>query len=125
MKIQMEENYWQEIEALKWGIDFNYERIANELAVLPPDTSKAIKKFARGMQRNLMEAIKDWEEENRTLDICSDDGFNDVTAHIVGLGEQAFNAAIENPVLVETRYNAEYGTAEGYTENFNYSFLDI
>jgi hypothetical protein len=47
----------------------------------------------------------------------SDDGYWDLTAHIVGLGEAVYKENLKNPELAKTR-----ATKRDYQENFGYCF---
>jgi hypothetical protein len=88
------------------------------------DVWKELDKFVDARIGELQRAIKEYESEHGQLDIGSDDGFSDVCHHVVGLGVKEFNRCMENPKLVEARYNAPYNSPDGYKESFGYFFLD-
>ena len=118
-------SYWKEIEAMGWGkSSVNYEALSREFhAKWGKRKMKAVRRFVGQKVSELYKQVDQWEKKNNTrLDIGSDDGFGDVLHHIVGLGEDAFNKAIAIPKLIELRYNAKYGSKEGYTESFSYAF---
>lgn len=85
---------------------------------------KELDTFVDARVGELQRQIKIHESEHGPLDIGSDDGFSDVCHHVVGMGEKEFNRCMENPMLVEKRYNEPYNTPEGYKESFSYFFLD-
>lgn len=116
-------SYWKEIEQMGWGrTSHNYEALSREYhAKWGKRKMQAVRRFVDKQVRAFYTRIKEWEKEHdRVLAIYSDDGLNDVTYHIVGLGKKAFKAAMDNPVLVERRYYSRYG----YTESFAYAFHD-
>lgn len=81
----------------------------------PEEMEEFTTAFGENLVR-LQRAISEYESEKGDINIGSDDGFHDVTCHVVGLGDEALNAAIENPKLVEERYNDH-----DYKENVYYA----
>jgi hypothetical protein len=59
--------------------------------------------------------INHWESAARKELPCSDDGFSDLLAHIVGLGKEEYCAVLENPKLAFDRANKH-----DYEESFAY-----
>lgn len=117
--------YWKEIEQMGWGTrSTDYTELAKEFyAKWGKRKRQAVRRFAGKMVSKLYLRVDVWKKQkNQSLNIGSDDGFNDVLYHIVGLGEKAFDAAMANPVLIEKRYNSDYGSAAGYKESFAYAF---
>lgn len=78
---------------------------------------KELEDFARSKVSLLYQAVENYEKYNEELDIFSDDGFNDVCYHVVGLGYDAFTNALNAPHLLESRY-----TKGNYSESFAYCF---
>jgi len=118
-------SYWKEVEQMGWGkTSLNYEALALEFhAKWGKRKMQAVRRFVSTKVSDLYTRIKEWEKKNDiVLAIYSDDGFNDVCYHIVGLGEKAFNKAMAIPKLVEARYNSTYESKGGYTESFAYCF---
>jgi SpoVK/Ycf46/Vps4 family AAA+-type ATPase len=117
-------SYWKEIEQMGWGkTSVNYEALSREFhAKWGKRKMQAIRRFVGERVGELYTRVKEWEVNHPRLGIGSDDGFSDVIHHIVGLGEAAFKAAMDNPVLIDRRYNSKYGSKEGYTESFAYCF---
>ncbi len=78
---------------------------------------KQLEKFVGARVAELYAAIEKHEQTHESLDIGSDDGMSDVVHHVVGLGEEEFNACLKDPTLIEKRYlNNEY------KESFAYCF---
>lgn len=118
-------SYWNEVAQMGWGkSSVNYEALSREYhAKWGKRKMQAVRRFVGKQVSALYTRIKEWEKvHDRVLSIYSDDGFNDVCYHVVGLGEESFKAAMDNPVLVEKQYNSKYGNKAGYTESFAYAF---
>ena len=117
---------WKEIEPLGWGTWSNDFHIVGRLMwkLYTPDTILALRQFVAAQVTKLYGAVDVYEKQYyRRLNIGSDDGKNDVMHHVVGMGEAEFNRVIQNIILLEDRYNADYDTPEGYRESFSYCFL--
>jgi hypothetical protein len=102
---------WNINDLINWpvnGYEFNYIN------------KSFYREFFRGVQRVLMQALNDYSEFLGKL-YCyygvSDDGFNDLTAHIIGLGQGELKRVLNNPDLAKER--ADRGA---YEENFLYCF---
>lgn len=118
-KTKVKEN-WHKIESLGWGTKTtDYAAVSAKLQDgLTPEGIVILRNFVYARQTELYKAIEKFEKKWRGLNISSDDGLSDVTAHIVGLGEKAFLRALANPKIIERRYN----TKDGYKESFLYCF---
>jgi len=116
---------WPLINVLDWANNSkDAEAIARRcIKLVGEDGWKDLSKFVDAKVGELQKTIEKYEDDNGKLGIGSDDGFSDVTYHVVGLGQQEFNRCMANPALVEKRYNAPYGSPEGYQESFAYVFL--
>ena len=66
------------------------------------------------IRKNLEKAISAWEEDNDQLPV-SDDGFDDLLNHIIGLGEEEYRKNVENPKLAFDRADHR-----DYVESFAY-----
>ena len=118
----MKLNYWKIINQCNWGMDFDCDRIKDflinyytksERRELHDFCRKKIKKLYRTFEKYSLEKFGD----KYSNFYVSDDGMSDLTAHIVGLGEEEYNKVIKNPELARKRAkNREY------KENFMYSF---
>lgn len=118
-------SYWREIEEMGWGkSSVNYEALSREFHTKwGKPKMQEVRKFVGEKVGELYVRCNEWKKKtNARLDIGSDDGFNDVLYHIVGLGEAAFWLAMANPRLIEKRYNSTHRNKEGYTESFAYAF---
>lgn len=117
---------WKLIEFLNWA-DNNSDisaLTARCIAKVGNAGWEALGMFVDEKVGGLQSVIKTYEEKSgNNLDIGSDDGFSDVCYHIVGLGKEEFDRCIQDPKLVEKRYNSPYGSYEGYRESFAYMFL--
>lgn len=108
---------WKEIEALGWAKKLDYKDASRKLAKNP--SRKEIENFGYACRAHLYDMVSRCD-----VDIpLGSDGTNDLLCHIVGLGRAEYEAALKDPnkVLV-SHADGEYGTAEGYKENFFYSF---
>lgn len=115
---------WDLIKELGWGTkttDCNKIQ-AYLFSTYDSRTVANLRSFVLSKQSELIRTIEKWEDNNRELNIGSDDGFSDVTAHVVGLGQSEFERVKVNPVLLEERYNKPYKSLDGYRESFLYCF---
>lgn len=124
-----EENYWKIIEDLNWGYYcMLYERnITNKkpYKVLREEIKKKyilsyeeISLFVKDKRRNLQNYLRNWrKKQTEQYDFGSDDGFWDVTTHVIGLGKNFYNFIIKNPYYISEMYRKNL-----YIENFEYSF---
>jgi len=76
------------------------------------------------LRRDLQRRINRWENlEDKSLGV-SDDGFDDLTSHIVGMGRKEYGAVMGDPELAWERAHAPYGSKDGYKESFAYAIPD-
>lgn len=115
---------WETVALLGWGSwSVDYKRIQMLMRKgFDAETIKSLRTFVYHKVGEIDIAVKAWENRIRDLSIGSDDGYSDVRYHVVGLGELEFNKVIADPTVLEKRYNATYGTADGYKESFAYCF---
>jgi hypothetical protein len=116
-----ETDYWQLIRRIGWGTKTtDYKKVAIDLyKQLGKKEVKKFQDFVRARRADLVRTIHAYEYNNGSLNIGSDDGFMDVTYHVVGLGYTDYMLAIHNPKLIEKRY-----IEHQYTESFAYCFLE-
>lgn len=109
---------WKRIARMNWEASHDYDRIGREIfSKWTRSQIKTTKEFVGERVNELYAAMKRWEQDHRPMDIGSNDGLSDVLYHVVGLGEQEFKKTMEDPTLLESRYN------EGqYKESFAYCF---
>ena len=111
--------YWSVIDSIGWGRkSTDYKQISQELeTIYSAEFLHALKEFVlakrKELQQHLVNAFKgDGTNVYKILKV-SDDGFYDLTAHIVGLGESTYQMVIEHP---------SYISGIQYKENFEYIF---
>lgn len=111
-----EKELWKLIENAKWAKDHNYKRIALEFKELPKEVFVQLNDFIHSKIDNLYVRFKEDWLGNPGID-CSDDGWFDLRAEVVGRGEKFFNK-ISVQKLQEMAINSDY------KENFAYSVQD-
>lgn len=119
-----EAQLWRDISSLHWESDFDYKRIrlVQLGQFLGKKRTAELKEFAQDKQRELMERLAEYSEEvhhHPNYWCVGDDSFNDLTAHIVGLGRSMYYAVWDYPEIAK-----DMADSRAYRENFLYSFLD-
>ncbi len=111
----LETDYWKQIEELEWSKDHDYKRIEKYLIDnFTTIESVDLREFVSNMQDDLMARFyNDWLGDPGIE--VSDDGWNDLTAEVVGRGREFY----ENITVPQLQKMAIEGD---YEENFNYSF---
>lgn len=111
--------YWSVIDSIGWGrTSTDHRQISANLEYMyAPEFIDKLKGFVVKKRRDLQNRLKEYVAitPNTKCNVwgISDDQFYDVTAHIVGLGEQTYSDLYNHPELIPT-YN--------YKENFEYIF---
>jgi len=108
---------WSIIDAIGWGnITTDNDSIKVALSkVYDKRKIESIGEMASRLRERLAKRVEKYEAQNQIENLFNvgDDGFWDVTAHIVGLGKEAYDKAMKDPSsFVELDYE----------ENFEYSF---
>jgi hypothetical protein len=115
-----DEGCWHLIHILNWGLDYNFKRCKLELKLaLTPKEFNFLKDWVVAKRIALQKHLKTFAEgqgSGFTWGV-GDDGFWDLTAHIVGLGKEVYLATLKHPILAKTRADEH-----AYIENFEYSF---
>lgn len=110
-------DFWSIVDAIGWGsITENYDLIKScLLEVFTKEQILKIHEKAIAARKILDKRVAKYEEENNIDNLfgTGDDGRWDVLAHIVGLGKDTYNDAMENP--------GRYSKIKS-SENFEYSF---
>lgn len=88
MVMKTESELWEIIEKANWKSDHNYNRIVKEWSNLDEDTFVQLARFINAKASILMH---DYEEAWLYDISVSDDGWMDLTADVVGRGEQFYN----------------------------------
>ena len=113
------EIFWNFVAKVGWGTKTtDYKKLRRIFhKEYSPEFIRSMKEIA--MEKRLeLTAIMDRHAIKETGSIASywgvgDDGFWDLTAHIVGLGKEMYDFVCKNPIYAKTI---------NYTENFEYSF---
>lgn len=115
--IPNQDRNWDLIESLEWGEDYDHERIKSFLKDKP--YRNLLSSFAYAKQSELKDKFHNsWLNNDKCGGIeVSDDGWEDLTAHIVGLGKWEYEN-IDIQTLQEMAFDCSY------KENFLYSFQD-
>jgi len=113
---------WQVLESFKWDHGGNYDR--EMLRFWTKDVLKDAKKYAIELRRHLADVLGDHAERitgNRYgYWGISDDSFWDLTAHIVGLGENVYHLVLKYPEIAKMMADEQ-----DFTENFEYIFNTV
>ena len=119
------EQFWEIVAAVRWEHGTEFERGKEILIGLLPDveTMKAFSSHFSDVRSQLVVAVQEWEREWTEIG-TGDDGFSDLTCHVVGLGEKTWEASIANPRLVWNRADAPHGSEGSYRESFSYCIPD-
>lgn len=115
-------NYWKILEYADWGNNTDHKAIRADMDEV--FTKKAME-LVENFYRIKLQILKDHLELHayeKTGNFhgyygVSDDGFWDLRAHIIGLGEVAYNDVFENPELAKVMADNKL-----YVENFGYIF---
>ena len=114
MKELSEDELWEIIDKLNWSLDHDYRRIRGEIKLLGEEISAQIREFAYEKQGEVCSQYEeDWLGEPGIN--CSDDGWSDLTAEVVGRGREFH----KNITVGELQTMATNNT---YYENFMYIF---
>lgn len=121
--------FWDIVEKINWewlckqnGIK-PYDKAHEILISLGYDDCRIaeIGSTAKAYRNVLQNAIRDYSQKEfgkrYSFPYIGDDSFWDLTAHIVGLGENVYNDILEHPEKIK-----EYVDSYNYKENFEYSF---
>ena len=94
MVMKTEKELWEIIEKANWKLDHNYNRIVKEWSNLDEDTFVQLARFIRTKASILMNDYEEaWLDRDGNGGISvSDDGWMDLTADVVGRGEQFYNS---------------------------------
>lgn len=114
-----EEQFWAEVARIGWK-DENprrfYKTVERELLERWDD--EFLRTFREHLDRfrgALVEKVERFEQVEEVSCGCSDDGFSDLTNHVVGLGKEEYEASMKDPMRV-----VERGREYRYEESFSY-----
>ena len=110
--------FWEIVEEIDWpnNTDTNPDIIKKGL--LKRFSPKELVKFRERLDHvrgELIRALEDWERRCDKRLECSDDGFSDLTYHIVGCGKEEFAKTIKDPYRAYDR-----SRKFDYVESFGY-----
>ncbi len=111
------DTFWEAVAEIGWGTKTTNYKVV-EKAILKNWDNEFIRSFDGHLgefRGQLCEKVESFENRNGVSCGCGDDGFSDLTNHVVGLGKEAFEAAMADPMLVVRR-----GQKYDYTESFSY-----
>ena len=111
------DTFWEAVAEIGWGTKTTDYKVV-EKAILKNWDNEFISSFQSHLgefQGQLCEEVESFENRNGVSCDCGDDGFSDLTNHVVGLGKEAFEAAMADPMLVVRR-----GQEYDYAESFSY-----
>ena len=113
-----EDKFWEIIEKVNWKKDNSYKRVASELSILPKDLKKELRDFCDSKTNELQKKFEEeWLKPGSDGIECSDDGWGDLCADVVGRGK-TFYYSVTKKKLQKMAINLDY------VENFLYSFHD-
>ena len=113
-----EATFWEAVTDLDWaGTEGDYKLL--ERGILEnwdDDFTREFDTLLREKTGHLYGVIDTYEKRNGVSCECGDDGFDDLRAHIVGLGKEEYDAVLADPMRAVTR-----GQASDYIESFSYA----
>jgi len=112
------DEFWAIVESVGWGtIDTDYERGKQVLLKALPTLEEcdAFGQHRLHVKQALSNAIDSWCALRDTSLGLGDDGFNDLCAHIVGLGREEYERNLADPSLAQKR-----AESYGFEESFAY-----
>ena len=95
---------WTLIKACQWEKDCNYKRISAFLVDCYGKKKLKILKVQVLEFYNKLDTVLQTlpKDELRQLFRGSDDGYSDMVYHVIGLGEDFYNAALADPQIIKT-----------------------
>lgn len=111
------DTFWDAVAEIGWGTKTTDYKVV-ERGILENWDNEFIRSFddmLRELRGELASTVERYENRNNVSCGCGDDGFSDLTHHVVGLGKDAYEAAMKDPRLVVRR-----GQDYEYTESFSY-----
>lgn len=109
--------FWKLIREIGWGTQTtDYRKVkAQILKNWPPEQAAAFNATLDLLVNRLSGAVEKWEREKKQQLGIGDDSYDDLLAHIVGLGAPIYQKSLRNPALVAAR-----ARADDFTESFHY-----
>ena len=111
-ELDLEDYFWQFVEEAAWNESKNYKDIAARLSPKYGADRQALETMFRQLQKELMKKLNQFELE------ISDDGFDDLTAHIIGMGKDKYYQVFNEP-------QSAIAYCSSYVESFAYVLLEL
>ncbi len=112
------EQGWKLVAKMGWSKEADIDAMAKFWwTKLGKETMEALRRFVDARCSDLYSAVNKYEQKNGKLFVGSDDGFSDLRYHVVGLGQKAFEEAMQDPRKLQDRY-----LKHDYKESFAYVF---
>lgn len=133
-----EARFWALVDSLGWGTKTtNYRALKKELVRnMSPNEAEEMRTTFAQMTANLSRVLSRWEEEgyewgqsgNPRAFGLGDDSWNDLLAHIVGLGKREYKAVLADPMKAWNRarkgdFKESFAYALPYSSD--YALLDV
>ena len=114
-----QETFWVEVAHFGWGTKTtDHKAIKREMLERYDDAFlRSFHAVYDSFASMLYQRVDAWEKANEESCGCGDDGFGDLLSHVIGLGKDTYEEAMEDPRSVVKR-----GQKSDYTEKFSYSF---
>lgn len=109
------DEYWRIIELVDWKSDGDYKRINAMFSVIPKQARKNLYSFIEKKHHALKKCFES-DAISGEFNV-SDDGYDDLTAEVVGRGKDFYNS-------ITAKKLRRMGNNREYTENFTYSTQD-
>lgn len=110
--LHLEDYFWQFVEEAAWQHSKNYRAIAARLSLKYGADQIPLETIFRELQKELMNKLDQFELE------VSDDSFDDLTAHIIGMGQEEYYRVLNEPEFAIAYRNS-------YVESFAYVLLEL
>lgn len=110
--LDLEDYFWQFVEEAAWNESKDYKAIASRLSPRYGADSSALRSMFSDLQKGLMKKLDQFELE------VSDDGFDDLTAHIIGMGKDEYYRILNKSESAIAYRNS-------YVESFAYVISEL
>jgi len=113
----VEIDFWSLVERVRWWSDHDYNQGKQRLLrhLCTAERCQAFRETYDYMRHAVSEAIAEYETEHNINIAVGGDSYEDLVAHIVGLGQVGYKNALRNPSTIF--HKAETGD---YVESFSY-----
>ena len=112
-----EKKFWNIIKIANWAENCDFERIRQWFLL---NVSKEEMQEFRNRFSEKFNELDTFITPERNPAGGSDDSHSDLLSHIIGLGQEAFEAHLKDYQMIENRGQAKYCSKDGYQESFRY-----